>query len=83
MPSTVVNPQDTRSFDARQQGYSVKVSKTQWSHVVRFIAMDSRGTIIAEGTVPVGVPDREFLVHQNVGFNIANVGEWDMEVSWP
>jgi hypothetical protein len=50
---------------------------------VRFIAKDDAGNIIAAGTVPQNRPDFEFLVHSNVGFEIINVGEWDMVVGWP
>jgi len=83
MPNTVVAPHDSRHFDARPQGYVVLVSKTIWKHVVRFIAKDGRGIIIAQGTIPVGVPSREFLVHPNTSFDIINVGDWDMDVAWP
>lgn len=83
MPSTVVLPKDSRHFDGRPQGYVVRVSKTVFNHPVRFIAKDDGGTIIAEGTVPQNQPFREFLVRQNVGFDIINVGEWNMDVGWP
>lgn len=83
MPSTVVSPREPVYFPPRPQGYVIRVYKTVWKHVVRFIAKDDRGVIIAEGTVPVGVEYREFLVHPDTGFWIANVGEWDMDVTWP
>ena len=83
MPSSTVNPQDSRQFYGRPQGYSIRVYKVLWKHPVRFIAKDDRGTVIAEGTVAAGTSHAEFLVHPDVGFTIINVGEWDMVVAWP
>lgn len=82
MPATTVNPGDSRHFDGRANGYIIRVSKVVWNHVVRYIAK-AGDHIIDEGTVPVGIPYREFLVHPNTAFDIINVGTWDMDVAWP
>jgi hypothetical protein len=83
MPSIIISPQQPIVFPGRHEGYVIRVYKTLWKHVVRFIANDDRGSIIAEGTVPSDVPYREFLVHPDTGFTIVNVGTWDMDVVWP
>ncbi len=69
-------------FPGRAEGYVIKIRKEQWNHPVRFIAKDDRGEIIAAGTVPQDRPEAEFLVHQNVGFTVINVGEWTLIVEW-
>ena len=48
MPSTIVNPHDTRSIDRRPQGYVVKASKTQWSRA----ASGSCGSL-GPGNIPM------------------------------
>lgn len=59
------------------------VRKQAFNHPVRFIAKDARDIIIAAGTVSQNRPHETFLVHQNTGFQVANVGTWPLEVAYP
>lgn len=83
MPQVVMLPQQPLYFPGRPQGYVVRVSKVNFNQPVRFIAKDDRDVTIGAGTVPQNRPCVEFLVHQNTGFTICNVGTWDMIVSHP
>lgn len=83
MPQTSIQPQASMYFQGRPQGYLVQIKKVVFNHPVRFIAKDDRDIIIAAGTVPQNRPLEEFLVHQNVGFTVVNVGTWDLIVDHP
>ncbi len=82
MPVTNVNAHDSRHFDAHPTPYLVQVRNNNvFPHLVRFIAKDHAGNIIAAGTVTVQYP-KAFLVNAETSFDIVNIGDWDMEVAW-
>lgn len=82
-PRITIYPQEVKSFAGRTRGYVVRILKEQWNHPVRYAVKDSNGNIIAAGTVNQNTPYHEFLVKPNVAFDVANVGNWPLIVTYP
>ena len=79
---SVLAPQQPLAFGGRPAGYVIRIRKQQWNHPVRFLANDENGQAVGAGTVPQNRGFESFLVHQDVGFTVVNVGVWPLIVEW-